>query len=288
MNVIVVSSRLAKAVSLGPLQLALFALPVLVLLLVAAFFAGNWVASRPQSARALTPADRATMNALAVQIGELQARLTRMDQLAVEVGKRTGLDVKPFLSEQPVPRGGVFRSTDRLTLAELTEALQQSSAQSQGYLDALSVAQTLLFQPKTSQLPVHAPIATGMQTSSFGWRSDPFRGTQAFHEGLDFSAPSGTPIQAAADGQVRFAGWHAQYGNMIDLDHGNGVTSRYAHASELLVKEGDTVKVGQDIALVGSTGRSTGPHLHFEIRFLGVAQNPLRFVAPDTLIASAP
>ncbi|WP_028455053.1 M23 family metallopeptidase [Chitinilyticum litopenaei] len=289
MDVIVVSNRLAKAVSLDGRQLLLLALPCLALLLTAGFLAGRyWSVRTVQQQAALSPADRATLDALAGQVGELHARLTRMNQLAVEVGSKTGLDVQPFLGEASAPRGGVFRTQGVPSLAELSGALAQSRDESQGYLDVLTVAHSLLLQPKTSELPVHAPIGSGMQTSSFGWRSDPFRGSPAFHEGLDFSAPTGTAIQAAADGVVKFAGWHAQYGNMVDLDHGRGMSSRYAHASELLVREGQAVKVGQEIARVGSTGRSTGPHLHFEIRFMGVAQNPLRFVAPDVLLAASP
>ncbi|MBE9607981.1 M23 family metallopeptidase [Chitinilyticum piscinae] len=289
MNVIVVSDRLAKAVSMTGWQLALCSVPLVLVLVLAGYWAGRvGVAVPGASPRSMTPVERAQLDALAMQVGELQARLLRMDQLAVEVGKRTGLDIKPFVASGVAARGGVFRQSALPGLDELASALQQSDLQAQGALDALNVAHTLLLQPSASRLPVHAPIATGMQTSSFGWRSDPFRGTQAFHEGLDFSAPTGTPIQAAADGLVRFAGWHPQYGNMIDLDHGNGVTSRYAHASELLVAEGAQIKVGQEIARVGSTGRSTGPHLHFEIRFMGVAQNPLRFVAPEVLASTNP
>lgn len=98
------------------------------------------------------------------------------------------------------------------------------------------------------------------------------------HEGIDFSAPPGTPIRAAAAGIVVAAERHPFYGNMVEIDHGNDLVTRYAHASKLLVKEGALVKRGQKVAEVGSTGRSTGPHLHFEVRFKGAAQNPNRFL----------
>ena len=98
------------------------------------------------------------------------------------------------------------------------------------------------------------------------------------HEGIDFPAETGTPVVAAASGKVVFADWHPQYGKMIEIDHGNGLVSRYAHASVLLVKEGDLVVAGQRVAAVGTTGRSTGPHLHFEVRLNGTPQNPARFL----------
>jgi lysostaphin len=101
---------------------------------------------------------------------------------------------------------------------------------------------------------------------------------QAMHEGVDFLADLGSPIVAAAGGVVIFAGFHPQYGNVVDIDHGNDLVTRYAHASKLYVREGDVVKRGRHISDVGTTGRSTGPHLHFEVRFKGVAQNPARFV----------
>ena len=103
---------------------------------------------------------------------------------------------------------------------------------------------------------------------------------RTFHEGIDFPAQRGTTVTAAASGKVIFAGVHPGYGKMVDVDHGNGLVTRYAHASKLLVKEGDLVLRGQAIAKVGTTGRSTGPHLHYEVRLNGTPQNPARFFQP--------
>jgi len=107
------------------------------------------------------------------------------------------------------------------------------------------------------------------------------------HEGIDFLADPGTPVVAAADGIVVFSGFHPQYGYVVDLDHGNDLVTRYAHCSKLLVKEGDVVTRGRKIAESGSTGRSTGPHLHFEVRFRGAAQNPSKFLFATQTAARA-
>jgi murein DD-endopeptidase MepM/ murein hydrolase activator NlpD len=125
--------------------------------------------------------------------------------------------------------------------------------------------------------------------SPFGWRTDPFTGRSALHTGHDYQADTGTPIVAAAGGVVVAAETHAQYGNMVEVDHGNDLVTRYAHASRLLVKKGDLVKRGQKLAEVGSTGRSTGPHLHFEVLVQGVWQDPKKFLAaaPASPVAQA-
>jgi murein DD-endopeptidase MepM/ murein hydrolase activator NlpD len=128
-------------------------------------------------------------------------------------------------------------------------------------------------------MPTLAPIINGWFSSNFGYRIDPFTGLQSFHEGIDFPANTGTDVVAAASGKVVAAGWHPQYGKIVEIDHGNGLVSVYAHASQVFVNEGDLVMRGQRIALVGSTGRSTGPHLHFEVRLNGVPQNPARFLS---------
>jgi murein DD-endopeptidase MepM/ murein hydrolase activator NlpD len=127
-------------------------------------------------------------------------------------------------------------------------------------------------------LPSVPPIKDAWYSSNFGWRIDPFTGKNAMHEGVDYMVPEGTPINASAGGMVVYADTHPQYGNMVEIDHGNQVVTRYAHASRLLVKVGQMVRRGQEIAISGSTGRSTGPHLHFEVRYKGIAQNPVRFL----------
>ena len=115
-------------------------------------------------------------------------------------------------------------------------------------------------------------------TSTFGARSDPFLGTTAFHAGMDFRAATGSAVKATAAGVVTKAGWNGGYGRLVEIDHGNGYSTRYGHMSKIIVSEGDTVKIGDVIGAVGSSGRSTGPHLHYEVRKNGTAVDPLRFI----------
>ncbi|WP_309161378.1 M23 family metallopeptidase [Pelagibacterium sp. H642] len=135
--------------------------------------------------------------------------------------------------------------------------------------------------------PVQTPISgTGTVTSNFGNRTDPFLKRAAFHAGIDFRASTGTPVLAAASGTVKFAGGNGGYGNMVEIDHGNGYATRYAHLSQIAVAIGQTVTGGQRIGLAGSTGRSTGPHLHFEVRRSGSAIDPTRFIAAGRALAA--
>ncbi|HET7833037.1 MAG TPA: M23 family metallopeptidase [Gallionella sp.] len=127
-------------------------------------------------------------------------------------------------------------------------------------------------------LPPTSPVEAYWPSNNFGWRLDPFTGIRSIHEGIDYMAPEGTPIRALADGVVVYSENHYQYGNMIEINHGNNIVTRYAHASRLLVKVGQVVWRGEKIAEVGSTGRATGSHLHFEVRYKGIAQNPVRFL----------
>lgn len=137
--------------------------------------------------------------------------------------------------------------------------------------------------------PSQKPVIDASNSSTFGWRRDPFTGIRTFHEGLDLAAPAGHSILAAAPGKVVFAGMHSGYGLMAEIDHGRGIRTRYGHAQGFNVRAGDLVRAGQEIGQVGSTGRSTGSHLHFEVRINGVPQNPQRFlgVSAASLLAHA-
>ena len=140
--------------------------------------------------------------------------------------------------------------------------------------------------PGAISVPSSKPVQTATYTSAFGVRSDPFRGSAAMHAGIDLAAPMGTPIYATADGVVDHAEWSGGYGNMVEIDHGKGLQTRFGHLSRILVHPGERVVRGQEIALMGSTGRSTGSHLHYEVRIDGGAVNPIPFMkSNDYLIA---
>jgi murein DD-endopeptidase MepM/ murein hydrolase activator NlpD len=132
--------------------------------------------------------------------------------------------------------------------------------------------------PGAISVPSSKPVQTATYTSGYGVRSDPFRGSAAMHAGIDLAAPMGTPIYATADGVVDRAEWSGGYGNMVEIDHGKGLQTRFGHLSRILVHPGDRVVRGQEIAMMGSTGRSTGSHLHYEVRIDGHAVNPVPFL----------
>jgi murein DD-endopeptidase MepM/ murein hydrolase activator NlpD len=147
--------------------------------------------------------------------------------------------------------------------------------------DLMAVVESRLFEQKVRNMmvPTQAPVTGSNVGSSFGWRIDPFTGRSALHTGLDFQANTGTPVLAAAGGVVVTQEYHPAYGNMIEVDHGKDLMTRYAHASKVFVKKGDLIKRGQKIGEVGTTGRSTGPHLHFEVLVRGVQQDPQKFLS---------
>jgi len=223
------------------------------------------------------------LNAMAVRLGEMQAQLTRLDALGDRLSSMAGIRPQEFRFSEAPGLGGAQPTAlppQNLSLAEFGEKLYTVSRQMENRTDMLGVLEAQLFDQavKKKLIPTMMPVSAPFNASGFGMRIDPFTGMQAMHEGIDFLADMGSPVVAAAGGVVIFAGFHPQYGNVVDIDHGNDLLTRYAHLSKLLVKEGDIVQRGHRIGLSGSTGRSTGPHLHFEVRYKGVAQNPARFV----------
>ncbi|HTQ74654.1 MAG TPA: M23 family metallopeptidase [Burkholderiales bacterium] len=223
---------------------------------------------------------RENLNAMAVKLGEMQAQLMRLDALGERLSALAGLKPGEFRFTDVPGRGGAVSSVKDLSMAEFGRQLDQASRQMENRSDSLGVLESQLFDAKVKKklMPTIPPVDGSWSASSFGWRIDPFNGMLAMHEGVDFVVDVGTPVFAAAGGVVRFAGMHPQYGYMVEIDHGNDFTTRYAHNSRLLVKEGDVVQRGAKIAESGATGRATGPHLHFEVRYRGVAQNPARFL----------
>jgi murein DD-endopeptidase MepM/ murein hydrolase activator NlpD len=152
-----------------------------------------------------------------------------------------------------------------------------------------AMAQLAAWKPVTEAVPFRRPVeGENNLTSNFGPRSDPFTGATAMHAGMDFRSPIGTPVRAAAAGRVVTAEVSGGYGNLVELDHGRGLATRYGHLSEILVKHGDMVAPGAVIGLIGSTGRSTGPHLHYETRVTGAAVDPIRFLQAGMRLSAKP
>jgi murein DD-endopeptidase MepM/ murein hydrolase activator NlpD len=230
---------------------------------------------------------RDNVDALARKLGEVQAQLLRLDALGERVSKVIGIRPEEFRFLELPGRGGALPGSDSMTLQDLDVELQRFSRSVDQRADYLAIIEAELqaHQVREALLPNSKPLADGFVGSGFGWRTDPFTGRMARHEGIDFAAPPGTPVHAAAGGVVVLAEFHPEYGNVVEIDHGGQLMTRYAHALRLGVRPGDLVKRGQKIAEVGSTGRSTGPHLHFEVHSRGIAQNPSRFLSrPDGLL----
>lgn len=224
--------------------------------------------------------ERSSLDTLAVRLGEMQARVQRLDALGGRLVKLTGMKPSEFQFDQPPAQGGPLITPNRMSAASLEQQLDSLTQLVGDRTDKLMALETLLMQNRLSKglLPSSVPIENGLYTSNFGWRVDPFTGQNAMHEGVDFMAEAGTAIHASAGGVVVYSDTHPQYGKMVEVDHGKDIVTRYAHASKLLVKVGQVVRRGDRIAEVGSSGRSTGNHLHFEVRYKGIAQNPVRFL----------
>lgn len=249
---------------------------------------------------------RENLNLLASKVGTLQAKLVSIDGLGQRVAKVAGVAyTDPELAQQlAAPQEAVQVMddlfTDRQPLStESAEALGRKLDDIQARLaqqnDNLKLLDAALTRRSADQarMPTALPITDyPYLSSSYGWRRNPVTGRYAMHEGLDFSAPSGTPILAASGGVVLEANYQSGYGNTVEIDHGDGLITRYAHASTLLVKQGDVVERGQPVARVGSTGRSTGAHLHFEVRLAGQPLDPRLFLGQQQtappVVAQAP
>ncbi len=305
MDIILVSNRLAKARSITLTKAHLIAI---VLMTAALFLAAvlmvqyaivrlqpsaisdelkSWLASAQQAEQLKQQAFlHESMDTMAKNLGQLQARLSRLDSLGARLAKMVGMKPQEFSFDQAPAQGGPYIPIPQqadMSAEVMSQQLFSLTTLLNDRSDKLVALETLLMQNSLSHgmLKSVPPITAGWYSSNFGWRIDPFTGKNAMHEGVDFMVQQGTPIFASAGGIVIFADFHPQYGNMIEIDHGNDIVTRYAHASKLLVKVGAVVRSGEEVAKVGSTGRSTGNHLHFEVRYRGMAQNPVRFLQKE-------
>lgn len=221
---------------------------------------------------------RENIDAMARKLGEMQAKVLQLEALGERVSGLAGLN--PNDIKGAPGRGGALIASHFLTMDELQRALDDVEQLTGQRAGVMTVIESRLFAQKMKKMmvPTQHPVAGGNLGSSFGWRIDPITGSSALHTGLDFQADTGTAIFAAAAGVVVTQEFHPAYGNMVEIDHGNDLITRYAHASAVGVKKGDLIRRGQKIAEVGTTGRSTGAHLHFEVLVQGVPQDPQKFL----------
>lgn len=301
MNIILVSGKLAKGKTVAlshaqvmTLGMALLVFPLLLamaftylLLFHAADIPHPYLQSLVLSAQRTESAKsqvylRENLNAMAVKLGQMQAHVLRLDSLGERLATLTGMGKQEFNFDKKPGQGGVESSQPAhdMTISEFGQQLDGLMKKLDDRSDQLGLMEAMLVQQQAKKvaMPSTRPVTTGWYSSNYGYRIDPFTGQKAFHEGVDFMADSGAAIHAAGGGIVVYADTYAGYGNMIEIDHGNGLISRYAHASKVLAKVGDVVMKGQKIGEVGSTGRSTGPHLHFEVRHRGAPQNPEHYL----------
>ena len=227
-------------------------------------------------------ASRNNLDALALHVGRLQSQVIRLDALGTRLVQTAGLDGEEFNFQGPPPQGGPLDATtfQIQTVPDFLTSLETLAAQLEDRAFKFDALGDALVDRRTEseRFPAGRPISKGWLSSPYGYRHDPLTGRRAFHSGIDFAGKLGSAIVAVASGVVTWAAPRDGYGNMVELDHGNGYLTRYGHTQETLVTVGDAVKRGERIALMGSTGRSTGPHVHFEVLRNGRPVNPYKYV----------
>ena len=301
MDIILVSGRFAKTrtIRLSALNMLLLALVGFALLVTAAVAVQYpiarmdhglmsdrlraWLASaQGEEQQKQQMFMRESLDTMAKRLGQMQAQMQRLDALGERLTKLSGIKPGEFNFDTPPAQGGPYIPAPHqdISLQSMNAQMASLSLSISDRNDKLLALQTMLLQDRSNAwlIPSVMPVKNSYFSSNFGWRIDPFTGKEAMHEGVDFVVPTGTPVYASAGGIVQYAGPHPQFGNLVEIDHGNGVITRYAHNSKVLVQVGQMVRRGQKISLSGSTGRATGPHVHFEVRYKGVAQNPARFL----------
>lgn len=247
------------------------------------------LAAQSERQHAQIEAAQREVNAMSARLAELQAQANRLNALGDRLTQIGKLNDGEFDFDQPVGVGGVGPVHD-MPAGELRAGMDKLQQQFNASGEQLSVLETLLFNRKLEQdaLPSRAPVHNSYVTSSFGGRADPFGGGTQYHKGIDFKANVGDPVLSVADGVVTFSGVRSGYGNVVEVDHGNGYVTRYAHNSRLMTQVGDLVRVGSLLAKAGSTGRSTGAHVHFEVWEDGKVVDPRKFLSAQDLRRSNP
>ena len=228
-------------------------------------------------------AARHNLDALALRLGQMNAHVVRLDALGQRLTQMAGLEDGEFDFAATPSLGGPEEIVSRRDLAQvsgLVSALDGLGHRLADRQEQLSVLEDFLLNRKLRDevLPEGRPVSAGYISSGFGNRTDPFTGRAAFHKGVDFAGRAGADVVAVASGVVIWSGDRYGYGEMVEVNHGNGYVTRYAHNNENLVVVGDTVKRGEIIAFMGATGRATGPNLHFEVLRNGRVVDPLTYI----------
>ena len=300
MNIILFSNKRGQVwnFDLNLLRVGVTAVASLVILIAVAIYTGTRIAEdelqhvvkwqglvegqQAEIAEARRSA-QADLDALTLRIGKMQAQMLRLNALGERLVDQGSLDKEEFDFDAVPAVGGPGESeaVQSVPLADFLSMLDTLDNEMQDREQKLSVLESLLMSRSLHErvMPSGKPIADGWLSSKYGKRNDPFTGKQDFHKGLDFAGKKGSEVITVGDGVVSWAGKRSGYGNLIEINHGNGYTTRYGHNQKHLVQVGDKVKKGQQIALMGSTGRSTGPHVHFEVLQNGKTVNPSKYIA---------
>ena len=222
------------------------------------------------------------LNALTMRLGQMQAHVIRLDALGQRLTRMAELDSGEFDFSNPPAQGGPEGEplADSIQLPDFVTQLDDLARQLENREQQLNVLENMLMSRNLHDevMPAGRPTTSGWLSSNYGTRSDPFTGKPEFHKGVDLAGKEGSEIISVAAGVVTWADKRYGYGNLVEINHGNGYVTRYGHAKEILVKEGEMIKKGQKIALMGNTGRSTGPHVHFEVWVDGRTVNPAKYL----------
>ncbi|MGB5439167.1 MAG: M23 family metallopeptidase [Gammaproteobacteria bacterium] len=298
-NLILSTSMREKAwsIEINPLRLGLAVVLGLLMLVAVAVYTGtrlvendtrhlaDWrdLVMRQQAEIAATRHDaEIELDALTLRIGKMQAQILRLNALGERLVARADLDRKEFNFDDVPAVGGPSESldTESVHFSDFLATLDQFDSELDDRREMLSVLEVLLMSRSLHDrvMPSGKPVDEGWLSSKYGKRSDPFTGKRDFHKGLDFAGKKGSDVLAVGDGVVSWSGRRTGYGKLIEINHGNGYVTRYGHNQYNLVAAGDTVKKGQQIATMGSSGRSTGPHVHFEVLHNNERVDPARYI----------
>lgn len=228
---------------------------------------------------------QAEVNALTARLAELQSRVTRLDALGRKLINVSNLDAEEFDFDTTPGMGGLMHEVEEseLAMSDLSEAIGALDTRIDNRERQLSVLEDVLMDRELAAktTPAGEPIGKGWMSSSYGYRQDPFTGKRAWHDGVDFAGRLGSDILAVAGGVVSYAGKRWGYGRLVEITHGNGYVTRYGHNSKITVEEGQIVRRGDKVAEMGSSGRSTGPHVHLEVLKNGESVNPWKYVQAE-------